>query len=414
MVQTRSASKRPAQWPSASATRPTKPSKLERKRKQSADDAWVDVHPDPQLGISRHAWATTVIGISRLLDRGAAGWLHDQGMIECKAQKIHTSIQSWVISYAIGNVRGLSDQKLDGIIASLEDYCVQEKWFTLETLFPRRALKYSGELLAGALLQKAVHSAFFENPFWYLDGKSTRDDDSDEGEFAAKLEYLYDRFYETNPTFATVWKRQTHRLPPNAVFGEYNSQRQEAVVEPLADALLADEQFCQLLIKGLTPEEAAERRAYLVDIFGDGVEAMLILEAHLGGHRTIKRLPELEPIYRSDDKYVGYTYYTTPRDLPHDGRRILLVVRPAIIYSDIEDDYDIPGRTKPNIVQRAHVLLERNVKSEQEAKEARRERGEKEDDEEDEQEKEAEDDNGTTAWEKAKHKKNKERYRRSV
>ncbi|PYH32701.1 uncharacterized protein BO87DRAFT_312632 [Aspergillus neoniger CBS 115656] len=248
-------------------------------------------------------------------------------------------------------------------------YCVQEDWTVLQGLLPpRRSL---ADHFAEALIHKAIMENVFSNSFQYLDGKTSSTDQAEDKRFASKLQYLYKRFFDTNPNLATLWKEQTHRLanstdpvkaPGDLSFGRDNAKRLLACAPSLADEMLASEPIGLLLKKRLGRNQVAKRRKELIEIFEASLGLMKLCETGVGGHFKMKRLSELGPLYQCGSSYMIFNLcngdIVDERDF--EGRKILLVVRPTIMYTDsAPSELDSPYKSMAAIVSKASVVLDK-------------------------------------------------------
>ncbi|GKZ34963.1 hypothetical protein AbraIFM66950_005402, partial [Aspergillus brasiliensis] len=255
-------------------------------------------------------------------------------------------------------------------IASLEGYCVKKDWVTLKEQVPHVAYARLGALFAEALINKFIMEKIFSNPFWYLDGKSGLTDPREDESFSLQSCIT---FIIANPTFATLWKQQTHRLATSTVidqadgdlsFGQENADRLKARAPFLVDEILASEPLCLLLKKPLEEAKVSLRRNHLIIFFEQASDMMHLCEAYLGGHFEIQHLPELGSSYKCDSDYMTYLAYgqESSSDVStFDGCEILLVVRPGIVYSHTVPGIVLDYDSISNIVEKATVLLaERN------------------------------------------------------
>ncbi|RAH59497.1 hypothetical protein BO85DRAFT_368142 [Aspergillus piperis CBS 112811] len=248
-------------------------------------------------------------------------------------------------------------------------YCVQEDLTVLQGLLPpRRSL---ADHFAEALIHKAIMENVFSNSFQYLDGKTSSTDQAEDKRFASKLQYLYKRFFDTNPNLATLWKEQTHRLanstdpvkaPGDLSFGRDNAKRLLACAPSLADEMLASEPIGLLLKKRLGRNQVAKRRKELIEIFEASLGLMKLCETGVGGHFKMKRLSELGPLYQCGSSYMIFNLcngdIVDERDF--EGRKILLVVRPTIMYTDsAPSELNSPYKSMAAIISKASVVLDK-------------------------------------------------------
>ncbi|KAL5334606.1 hypothetical protein BJX70DRAFT_402416 [Aspergillus crustosus] len=175
---------------------------------------------------------------------------------------------------------------------------------TCGTAFPPTFAPNSGKfwaILGELLIYLTIHERLFDNPFWYLDGKENTDDP----QFTRNLNHLFERFYESNPRFAVIWRSQTQRLAnsadkfsaPNPTFGRLNCNRQEAALPGLADDLLASEPF-RWLLPTASDKVVTSRREELIHVFRAALRVMITCETCAHGQPVLRGIPELGPIFR--------------------------------------------------------------------------------------------------------------------
>ncbi|BCR96607.1 uncharacterized protein AKAW2_21547S [Aspergillus luchuensis] len=244
-----------------------------------------------------------------------------------------------------------------------------EDWTVLQGLLPpRRSL---ADHFAEALIHKAIMENVFSNSFQYLDGKTSSTDQAEDKRFASKLQYLYERFFDTYPNVATLWKEQTHRLanstdpvkaPGDLSFGRDNAKRLLACAPCLADEMLASEPIGLLLKKRLGRNQVAKRRKELIEIFEASLGLMKDCETRVGGHFKIKRLSELGPLYQCGSSYMIFHLSNGDivDEMDFEGRKILLVARPTIMYTDIAPSGPNPScKSVAAIISKASVVLDK-------------------------------------------------------
>lgn len=151
------------------------------------------------LGIHGINMCRKFIEIKNMIDMGTTTW--DDGPSNRKEMTLLYTpyVQSFAILHAKSNpedVDLLSESQKRTIISSLAGYCVQEEWDVLMGLLPDLLRETILEVFLETLIYKEIFGRFFRAPFWYLDGKMSPSDEGDKT-FSARLQYLYDRFYES-------------------------------------------------------------------------------------------------------------------------------------------------------------------------------------------------------------------------
>ncbi|RDK42106.1 hypothetical protein M752DRAFT_294079 [Aspergillus phoenicis ATCC 13157] len=318
---------------------------------------------------SLSARAHEVQEVERLVNAGGQRSAGDLRAFDERFRSLAWRIAVWMKSWVNGDVWTIPRKDMNTIIAALEGYCVQDDWTVLHGLLPpRRSL---ADHFAEALIHKAIMEKVFSSSFQYLDGKASSTDQAEDKSFASKLQYLYERFFNTNPNLATLWKEQTHRLanstlpgnaPGDLSFGKDNAKRLLACAPSLSDEVLASKPVSLLLKKRLGRNQVTKRKEQLTEIFEASLDLMKDCETKVGGHFRIKRLPELGPSYQCGSSYM--IFHTSngnevdERDFK--GRKILLVAQPAIMYTDsAPSEADSDYKSMTTIVSKAIVVLDK-------------------------------------------------------
>ncbi|OJI86015.1 hypothetical protein ASPTUDRAFT_114983 [Aspergillus tubingensis CBS 134.48] len=317
----------------------------------------------------KEGYAHGVEEYQRFFNAGGGTWLIGFQEIGERFYKLAMRVVGWMGNWVMADAGTISRKEMNIVIAALKGYCVQEDWTVLQGLLPpRRSL---ADHFAEALIHKAIMEFVFSNSFQYLDGKTSSTDQAEDKRFASKLQYLYKRFFDTNPNLATLWKEQTHRLanstksveaPGDLSFGRDNAKRLLACAPSLADEMLASEPIGLLLKKRLGRNQVAKRRKELIEIFEASLGLMKLCETGVGGHFKMKRLSELGPLYQCGSSYMIFNLcngdIVDERDF--EGRKILLVVRPTIMYTDSAPSaLDSPYKSMTAIVSKASVVLDK-------------------------------------------------------
>ncbi|GKZ17735.1 hypothetical protein AbraIFM66951_010859 [Aspergillus brasiliensis] len=313
--------------------------------------------------------AHEVQALERLFNGSGQRWAVDLQKVAEVVERLDWKVLQWVMEWVKEDVGMVPDEHMNSIISALEGWCVQDDWTVLQGLLPpRRSL---ADHFAEALIHKAIMENVLSNSFQYLDGKTGPTDQGEDDCFASKLQYLYERFFKTNPNFATLWKEQTHRLanstgrseaPGDLSFGRENAKRLQACAPSLADEVLASEPVSLLLKEPLGPDEAPTRRQQLIQIFEASLEIMEVCETRVGGHFKMKQLSQLGSSYESGSSYMLFHPTNGYRvdEMDFQGRKILLIARPTIMYTDSE-----PGEPSSlynsvtTIIYKASVVLDK-------------------------------------------------------
>ncbi|PYH90647.1 hypothetical protein BO71DRAFT_486945 [Aspergillus ellipticus CBS 707.79] len=306
-----------------------------------------------------------------VLSTGAGGWGPDEGTKRAQESPpdmvkdfgyIFGETWRWCAEYAKQNtadVAGLSNSEKQSIIRSLEGYCVQDlDWDTLLGFFPASIRRVGLVVFAQALLAKDFMEKFFNNPFWYFEGSPDQQEQGGSpGALPLQLQHLYkqfiegataipvvsfmsstDRRYCTNETSAHHWRSETIRLAnstrlaqgPNVGPGRQTKKQREAAISSSASSMLTSDPF-RLLLK--QPEDAKKAEIRDQDFFGIYTRAedvILRINAETW-HVQYKTLAELPALFARTNMMVEPHFHHNLDwlDPRLDGRRILLITRPA-------------------------------------------------------------------------------------
>lgn len=158
---------------------------------------------DPRYEYPRHTrnqYVEEIREITHMLDGGMCIWSGPSNKEDMKYSFLFTPyVQSFAIEHAKSNPKDvdlLSKSQKRTILSSLAGYCVQEEWDVLMGLLPDLVRETILEVFLETLIYKEVFGRLFMAPFWYFDGKMSPTDEGDEM-FSARLQHLYDRFYES-------------------------------------------------------------------------------------------------------------------------------------------------------------------------------------------------------------------------
>lgn len=140
-------------------------------------------------------------GDTHLAHNGGLAWSSmELKVLKEEFGRLDLIIREFTWSWALPNVGDLdclSETQKATIISSLKHCCVQEGWDDLiGSLVGDHKLCLAATFLE-PLLWTSVISKCFENPFWYLDGKTDSDDEEGNSSFATMLNHLYQRFLKS-------------------------------------------------------------------------------------------------------------------------------------------------------------------------------------------------------------------------
>ncbi|PLB54954.1 hypothetical protein P170DRAFT_483741 [Aspergillus steynii IBT 23096] len=271
--------------------------------------------------------------------------------------QLSSDIKNWTDRYVCEEMPSLSEEQKQKIIESLETYCIQESWDTIQSLLSPLSREHFHLGLCEAMINKWLFTHFLDRTFWFLDGKRDETDEIGDPLFSERLQYLYQRYYHASPVNAVWWKMvtlglanlkkdSTPKCPRDNEFGDENRKRQADMAESLANQLLSDSLF-QLFLSDLPDEEEETmRRDFLITIFKSGAEHLTAHEVTLGGQVKVHQLPELEKFDPSTGLMFsglvhGRERKDTPPVIPKPHGRVILVLRPGVYR------YDLPNKFVP-------------------------------------------------------------------
>ena len=156
-----------------------------------------------QLGCTdRSAYMDAIELRANRIEAGHMGWDIEDGVKAIRSDYgyIGPLLRPWTSNYSLQEPHAdkyLSADQKKMIISSLKDSCVQEDWDELKMRFPSLIRREIVEVFLEALVLKDIFARFFENPFWYFDGKTSPSDQTGDGDFSARLQYLYERYLKS-------------------------------------------------------------------------------------------------------------------------------------------------------------------------------------------------------------------------
>ncbi|GLA80058.1 hypothetical protein AtubIFM56815_000863 [Aspergillus tubingensis] len=228
------------------------------------------------------------------------------------------------------------------ILQSLEGYCVQDlDWDTFIESLPYPTCEVVPRALAQTMLVKDIVDKFFENPFWYFEGKPDFDDTEVPRKsclsLAEHLQHVYQQFLTVNPKSASLWKTETVRLAnsvngnqaDNTELGRHTKCRREESARSFASAMLKHPPFRMLLRKS---KDTVDREATLIKYY-ERAERLAIDLSCSHGTCTYRNLTRLaSPLFQRGEPWVtaDYRHSIRPDEPRLDGHRILFILQPAV------------------------------------------------------------------------------------
>ncbi|GLA20059.1 hypothetical protein AnigIFM62618_008186 [Aspergillus niger] len=276
---------------------------------------------------------------------GGRGWQRPTIEYGDAFTKLFIEAKIWADNYVKRDTAALAEFSLSekqSILQSLDGYCVQDlDWDTLVGSLPYPIRTQVPHAIGRTMLVKDIVDKFFENPFWYFEGKTDPIDVEPRTQsslsFAKHLQHLYEQFLIVNPKSASLWKTETVRLANsvndnqanNTEMGRHTKSRREGLARSFACAMLKHPPF-QMLLENC--EDTAVREAKLVKFY-ERAERLAISLGSSHGICTYRTLTKLaSPLFWRGDLSVTaeYRHVLMPHQPRLDGHRILLILQPAV------------------------------------------------------------------------------------
>ncbi|KAK1147579.1 hypothetical protein N8T08_000921 [Aspergillus melleus] len=261
-------------------------------------------------------------------------------------RQFHGYVWTWALEFGLRpeECAELTSSQKRTIIASLEGQCVQEEWDTLHKLCPSAMCHQFHIFFIEALVIRDIYNVVVENPFWYFDGKLNEQDEG-LGDFGARVQYLFERFVQTNEMRAAAWLAETMRLA-NAVrplmahnleLGQHHEARRNDAAVGFAKAMLESEPLQYLLKKLATPEQEEGRFIGLVTAYREAARCLTDnLQLRQGVPKIWRSLAEIGGTYLDSSSLKQAHYLNWGPDNEYDlkrldGSRILIVTHPCVL-----------------------------------------------------------------------------------
>ncbi|GFN16027.1 ATP synthase complex subunit h family protein [Aspergillus tubingensis] len=312
------------------------------------------------------------------------GYYPDTSRLKIDYLNLQDEVHSWTDAFVCVDTPSLSRVQKQMIIRRLDKYCIQESWTKIQSLLSPSYRAVFHYYLAEAMIYQTIFTHLLEKPFRFLDGKRDGTDKTGDLSFSERIQYLYERYYESSPVNAVWWKSVTLSLAnlkeddmakssrdkTPYEFGDRSRKRQANMAKGLADQLLADSLF-QLLLRELAgAEEETARRERLVKLFQDTARALTNHEVMLGGQVKVHQLPELEKFDTSTGLMFSAKQEDPPLYVPKPRGRVILVVRPGVCRYDTPIRYvpfshrplrleELEGEPTSWLICKAEVLMEK-------------------------------------------------------
>ncbi|PYH53945.1 uncharacterized protein BO96DRAFT_480848 [Aspergillus niger CBS 101883] len=301
-------------------------------------------------------------------------------------ESVFVRVRTWATMWGKGeSLSHLSDSDKQAIIASLDEYCVQEDWDSILLNLPPAARANFGLILVETMLNQFICTKFIDSPFWFMDGKINASDSETQSDFHKRFQYVYEKliqgqFMRTTLSFAlyyhvllfcscffvpsilvsyfnlltdrqpdllTLTKLQSfprgcsmlndepcvmNNIPPTPV-GRTTVKHRTALVKTYTDELMCSRLFQLLLRDPVTKYKRYQRKKDLRLLLECAAQTVIHADGGLYGNTNIVRLPDLPKFNHWSGQMIVHPFHAGFE--PVEGSRVLIVTRPSYSYIDI-------------------------------------------------------------------------------
>ncbi|XRM45301.1 hypothetical protein ABZX51_008399 [Aspergillus tubingensis] len=250
------------------------------------------------------------------------------------------------------------------IIASLDEYCVQEDLDSILHSLPPAARANFGLILVETMLNQFICTKFIDSPFWFMDGKISATDSEPQSDFHKRFQYVYKRLLQVFREDAAWWKSiivgklndepcVMKNIPPTPV-GRNTIKHRTALVKTYTDELMRSRLFQLLLRDPVTKYKRSQRKGSLRLLLESAAQTIIHGDGGLYGNMNIVRLPDLPKFHHWSGQMIVHPFHAGFE--PVEGSRVLIVTRPSYSYIDIISLKHF-CTVAQNMVNRAEVLV---------------------------------------------------------
>ncbi|RDH37757.1 hypothetical protein BDQ94DRAFT_166018 [Aspergillus welwitschiae] len=229
------------------------------------------------------------------------------------------------------------------IIASLDEYCVQEDWDSILLNLPPDARANFGLILVETMLNQFICTKFIDSPFWFMDGKITATDSETQSDFHKRFQYVYEKLIQVSREDAAWWKSiivgklndepcVMNNIPPTPV-GRTTVKHRTALVKTYTDELMCSRLFQLLLRDPVTKYKRYQRKKDLRLLLECAAQTVIHADGGLYGNTNIVRLPDLPKFNHWSGQMIVHPFHAGFE--PVEGSRVLIVTRPSYSYIDV-------------------------------------------------------------------------------
>ncbi|KAA8647811.1 hypothetical protein EYZ11_010429 [Aspergillus tanneri] len=254
-------------------------------------------------------------------------------------------MRSWAVKYTVSDPRDLEQvtaEEKNSVLKELDGFCIERDWDRLMRTMPI-VLHRIPALLTQAMLSRAIFTGVFVRPFFAF--TESEEETTDDWASSRMLTSIYTAMMDVNESEAHTWRSQMLRIlstpPPDSTESVLHQRMREVINELAVDFLNGP---IQALFR--PPKENLEivrRNQELYNLYHDAGELAL----SLWRQRAFMKFHNLHglQIFRTGNPAMA-AHPLQQLDMDDerlDGKRVLLVVQPAIVAYGDEDaqNYDM-------------------------------------------------------------------------
>ncbi|GCB19011.1 hypothetical protein AAWM_01896 [Aspergillus awamori] len=259
-------------------------------------------------------------------------------------ESVFVRVRTWATMWGKGeSLSHLSDSDKQAIIASLDEYCVQEDWDSILLNLPPAARANFGLILVETMLNQFICTKFIDSPFWFMDGKINATDSETQSDFHKRFQYVYEKLIQVSRQDAAWWKSiivgklndepcVMNNILPTPV-GRTTVKHRTALVKTYTDELMCSRLFQLLLRDPVTKYKRYQRKKDLRLLLECAAQTVIHADGGLYGNTNIVRLPDLPKFNHWSGQMIVHPFHAGFE--PVEGSRVLIVTRPSYSYIDI-------------------------------------------------------------------------------
>ena len=115
--------------------------------------------------------------------------------MKASLEDVQGKVKEWTERWILPSLEALSDDQKRRLITEMEGVCLQEDWDILQSELSVSSREQFGRAVAQTMIYKIIFTTFYQNPFWFCDGKMYSEIDDVDPSFTQAMAHLYDRFF---------------------------------------------------------------------------------------------------------------------------------------------------------------------------------------------------------------------------